>query len=720
MRLALAALLALAGAVSASAQASGRIVAIGDIHGNLEGFVQILQQAKLIDASRNWSGGNATLVQTGDSIDRGPGMRPVLDLLMALEKQAPRKGGRVVVLLGNHEAMNVYGDLRYVTPENYASFADANSEKRREKAWKEYVEWRKQRAAARKQPASEIAEPAHQQWLAQHPLGFFEHRDAFGPLGIYGKWLRERPAILATNDTAFMHGGLSPELAGRKLEDLNKRIHTELRAFDSFRETFSRRGFVLPFFTLEEIAVAITQERDFRKQELEAKTQEALLAGKTYEASAEDKRSLEMTETFLGFPNWLIIHPSGPLWFRGYATWADAEGQANLQKLAPFGVQYFVVGHTPQLRGQITVRFEGHVFLIDTGMLASYYQGGVASALEINGGKFTAIYPDRRVALNDAAAPRAALDGKPDETLPDERDLGDLGGGIEQNPPAAKQDPAAKAGSGGARSLRPGEALPPLRIWFGPDGNVLPFKSDEEILEFLRTAEVKSMKRVGEGITHPYKAVLEKDGLVMHAIFRDVDEEKDQAKMADGKRELFFRDSYIFEIAAYRLSKMLALDNVPPAVRRKVNGMNGSLQIWVENAFTETKRQKDKIKPADVIQWNYQVQTMHLFDALVYNIDRNMGNVLIDKNWKLWMIDHTRAFRRYTEPKDEDKFIVVDRELYEALQALNPNTLKAELKDSLRTFEIEGLIRRREKLLEYIRKLVAEKGEDKVLFTWVR
>src|SRR5258706_9260253 len=96
----------------AGAQGTGqRVVAIGDIHGDFDAFVGILQRARLVDPRNRWSG-NSILVQTGDFLDRGPKARAVMDLLMALQRDAPRQSGRVVVLMGNHEAMNIYGDLR--------------------------------------------------------------------------------------------------------------------------------------------------------------------------------------------------------------------------------------------------------------------------------------------------------------------------------------------------------------------------------------------------------------------------------------------------------------------------------------------------------------------------------------------------------------------------------------------------------------------------------
>src|ERR1700719_227845 len=124
-----------------SSNAPESLVAIGDVHGDFDDFVGILQRIGLTDKQNHWAGGKTTFVQTGDLLDRGPKPREVMDLMMALEKEAPQAGGRVVGLLGNHEVMNIMGDLRYVTPANYASFADGNSEKRRKDVYVEYGKW---------------------------------------------------------------------------------------------------------------------------------------------------------------------------------------------------------------------------------------------------------------------------------------------------------------------------------------------------------------------------------------------------------------------------------------------------------------------------------------------------------------------------------------------------------------------------------------------------
>jgi hypothetical protein len=146
-------------ATAAGAEDPPRIVAIGDIHGHFEGFVAILREAGLIDEQRRWTGGRAVLVQTGDYTDRGAGVRDVFDLLMALEDQAERAGGRVVTLLGNHEVMNLLGELRDVTPEICETFADERSEARRERAWRRHEQLAAQRMRQGGEPPAGL--PAH-------------------------------------------------------------------------------------------------------------------------------------------------------------------------------------------------------------------------------------------------------------------------------------------------------------------------------------------------------------------------------------------------------------------------------------------------------------------------------------------------------------------------------------------------------------------------------
>ncbi|MFQ5928699.1 MAG: hypothetical protein ACE5MK_03305 [Acidobacteriota bacterium] len=256
-----------------------------------------------------------------------------------------------------------------------------------------------------------------------------------------------------------------------------------------------------------------------------------------------------------------------------------------------------------------------------------------------------------------------------------------------------------------------------LPVWLGADGKPLPFQNDEEIKEFLRTAPVVSMEKIPEGVTHPRKVLLEKDGMRMHAIFRDANIFKRKWDSPSG-RKLNFRDDAIFEGAAYELSKLLGLNNVPPTVRRKIEGKKGTLQVWIENAMTEETRQTNKVEPPDKRRWLLQHYVMWIFDNLIYNEDRNQGNILIGSDWKMWLIDATRAFRTYRDLRNPEVIRYCERKLWENLKKLDETVIKERLGEFLRSQEISTLVHRRNKLVEHIQKLIDQRGERAVLFTF--
>ncbi len=363
-----------------NAASKPRIVAIGDIHGADAAFVSILQKAQLINTNQEWIAGNTIFVQTGDVLDRGPGSRKAMDLLLDLEKQAPKKNGKVLALLGNHEVMNIVGDLRYVSAGEYASYSDSNSAKTQDAALKAYEEFLKQRAKRFGVQPPVFTKEMEQDWKQKHPLGFVEHRDAFSKKGKYGQWLRKHDAIAVVDGNVFLHGGVSLEVKELSFDDMNHRIHQELNDFDSCREYLQDQKAALPFFSLDEIVGAAKQELDIQKQ-------------KRSQGIGENK-NLERCTTL---ENWLILHPDGPLWFRGFATWTDSEGTTNIQQLIhKYKVTRFITAHTVMPDGQIRSRFNGQIFLTDTGMLSgSFFPGGRASALDISDGKVTPIYVDQ-------------------------------------------------------------------------------------------------------------------------------------------------------------------------------------------------------------------------------------------------------------------------------------------------------------------------------------
>jgi hypothetical protein len=225
------------------------------------------------------------------------------------------------------------------------------------------------------------------------------------------------------------------------------------------------------------------------------------------------------------------------------------------------------------------------------------------------------------------------------------------------------------------------------------------------------------MSDIPEGITRPRKVLLEKDGIQMHAVFRNVDLEIEGERIS-GRFWTVFWDQDLHEVAAYRLARMLGMDNVPPAVPRTVGRSSGSLQIWLEGVMTEGMRREDGLQSPYPREWFLQNRLMYVFDNLIWNSDRNLGNMLIDSDWKFWLIDHTRAFQDSGDLRSPDEVTHVERVFWERLQAMDEQDIRAQLEDVLDGSALRSLLIRREKLIEYIEELIAVRGEEVVLFGW--
>ena len=375
-----------AGAAASPRQAPdppARIVAIGDVHGAADGLSAILQAAGLVDAGGRWSGGRAHLIQTGDFTDRGDQVRDTMELLMRLERDAPRAGGRVEVLLGNHEAMHVLRDFRDVSPGAFAAFTDGRSEERRRKAFETHV------ALAQRTGSPP---PGRESWMAAHPPGFVEYAAAFAPSGRYGRWIRERKAASVAAGTLFMHAGLRPDET-RSVEAINRAVARDVRDWDTLVDALARARLVAPTSGLQDIVQAAQMEtaRIARAQQTGTPPGDHV--------TADFISHLQRVPALRGST---LIDPEGPLWYRGLAAGAGA-GEDVVSLLTRLGVRRAVLGHTPQLPGRITTRLDGRIILIDTGMLASRYAGGRPSALELTGAAASAIYTSGREPLPVAA-----------------------------------------------------------------------------------------------------------------------------------------------------------------------------------------------------------------------------------------------------------------------------------------------------------------------------
>ena len=280
------------------------------------------------------------------------------------------------------------------------------------------------------------------------------------------------------------------------------------------------------------------------------------------------------------------------------------------------------------------------------------------------------------------------------------------------------QDPPEKTGA-----TRQGVQTAPSRfdgyLFLDANGHPLPFQSDEEIEEFLRTAAVESKKRIPVGVSDPWKLLMAGSGIRLHAAFKHIDDEKRNIRdttAGKSKMYLMWRDWYGYDIAAYHVDRLLGNDRVPPIIGRTIKRTEGSVQIWLEGAITENERREKAFAPPDIARFNQQKEILHVFDNLVGNRDSNLGNALIDPNWRLWFIDCSRCFGTSEELLYPEAITHCERRLWNVLRNLDETEVTQRLAPYLSTGEISALMMRRDKLVEHIQALIDEWGEGSILF----
>jgi hypothetical protein len=223
---------------------------------------------------------------------------------------------------------------------------------------------------------------------------------------------------------------------------------------------------------------------------------------------------------------------------------------------------------------------------------------------------------------------------------------------------------------------------------------------------FLLKAKVVKTQAAPEGITGTLRATLDDGNLTHDASIQVIDQFKPRFDTDMGP-ELNFKDSWKFNVAAYKLDQMLGLNMIPVTVERSYRGSGGSFTWWVDDVvMDEGDRIKKKLQAPDIESWNAQMQIVRVFDQLIFNVDRNLGNLIIDKNWQIWMIDHSRSFRMLLTLREPKNLQQCDRDLIEKLKQLNAETLKKELGKYLDGMEIKGLLARRDRIV----KAFEEKG----------
>ena len=239
----------------------------------------------------------------------------------------------------------------------------------------------------------------------------------------------------------------------------------------------------------------------------------------------------------------------------------------------------------------------------------------------------------------------------------------------------------------------------------------------EQIKQFLQTADIVKSRPSENGVTHPWRLTLSNGTITHDASFQPVDEHQQRKDLGYGRSETNFVDSYKYNIAAYQIAELLGVDNMLPVyVERKWQGKTGSLSWYLPVKMDDATRFAQKIEPPDSDKWNKQMFRIRVFDELVYDTDPNLTNVLIGQDWTVYRVDFSRAFRKYKDLRGEKNLVKCDRQLFEKLKALKAEEVTEKTRRYLTKDEINGVMARRDKIVAKFQTLIAQKGENEVLY----
>jgi hypothetical protein len=262
----------------------------------------------------------------------------------------------------------------------------------------------------------------------------------------------------------------------------------------------------------------------------------------------------------------------------------------------------------------------------------------------------------------------------------------------------------AMGSSGSAQA----EAPTPQRVSLSP----------EQMEQFLLHAKIVRSRGAGSGTTGTLRLTLS-DGTVTHDAQAQFIEAEQAVYRVQGYTEFNFRDCFCFNIAAYKVAVLLGIDNVPMSVERRVDGKPSAVTWWIDDvAMTEDDRRKKSATDPNPQRFEHYRYRQRVFDELIQNRDRNLGNILYTKDWTTWMIDHTRAFRLNRDLGKPDELIRVERPLYEGLKKLTAASVAAAVGRQLRKSEVDALIFRRDAIVKVFDARIAKSGEGAVLYTY--
>ncbi len=599
------------------------IVSVGDIHGAFDNFVNIMQKAELLDKDNNWVGGKTHFVSTGDILDRGPDSRKVLNLLMKLEKQAAKAGGKVHFLLGNHEVMNLIGDRRYISKEEYAAFIPEEPSDLRAKQFEKFLI-----------EENLTSDPVSQALFKKRfPPGYFGLHLAFKANSNYGRWLSEKPLMIVINDKIMVHGGLSKSTGEMGLAGVNTKLKTDMKTYATLWYWLVDSGYF---------------SYDLSKKDRIIQAQK-LVNGEFMDNKFNNSIVITKAKQFLKVAESTILNSSeSPTWYRGSVLCHQFIEQPLFDKvLKQIGATSVFVGHTNTHTHEAESRFNNRLFMQDTGMLTSVYKGQASLFFHKN----------KSVKVFDTSHGLHEIDGQS------------------------------------------------LKNWKHPYG-----MSNTELEEFLLTAEIINSAQIKSQTIYSEDSVLQKlslqkDNKKIDAIFYSSDSHPGFEKKKSVRAKKSNTNRYHNEIAAYQLDKMLSLDMVPPSVERTIEGKTGAIQYWTGKSYYLRDMVDNNIGYDGYCSKNSQLILMKIFDRLIFNEGRNLGNLLYNKkDWNLWLLGNSRAFRvtRLKPYKSKWENITLSPKFRNKLAALNKKTLHNSLKPYLNKKQIDYILKRRDEILKYL------------------
>lgn len=239
-----------------------------------------------------------------------------------------------------------------------------------------------------------------------------------------------------------------------------------------------------------------------------------------------------------------------------------------------------------------------------------------------------------------------------------------------------------------------------------PAQTAAPKLTDAEMEDFLLHAKVIKTKSASKGITGSMRATMT-DGKITHdAHIQNIDERQQQFTGSSGGVEFDFRDSWTFNVVGYQVDRLIGMNMVPVSVERRWNYKDAAFTWWLDDVMMdEQERLKRKQEPPDVGMWNQQMQMVRVFDELIANVDRNLGNLIITKDWRLWPIDHTRAFRTNHELKKPANVTRADRAVVERMKALDKETLRKATSKYLTGYQMDAILARRDAIIKRLDSL---------------